>query len=76
MQHKNYLYYYSTLYLLSSRSRISIRGCLGFSMVIIKAASGMARLTSALKNSVFSGRKSSTIVTLKSCRLLPGGKVI
>ena len=45
-------------------------------MVMVEASSGLARLTSALKNSKFSGMASLTIVTLKSCRLLPGGKVI
>ena len=35
-----------------------------------------AALASALKNSEFSGRESSMILTVYSCRVLPAGKVI
>ena len=56
-----------------SLSRISISGCLGSPMM---TPAGPALTMSALKNSEFSGMPLSTIVTLKSSRLLPGWKVI
>ena len=57
----------------SSVSRISITGCLGSPMM---TPAGAALTISALKNSEFSSTASSAIVTLKSCRVLPGGKVM
>ena len=60
---------------LSLKSCISISGCLGLRMTTMEASSGLA-LTSALKNSEFSGSKSSVIFTVNSCRVLPVGKVI
>ena len=57
----------------STLSRMSITGCLGSPMM---TPVGPALTMSALKNSEFSGMPSSTIVTLKCSRLLPGWKVI
>ena len=60
-------------YVPSTVSRISITGCLGSP---IMTSAGPALTMSALKNSEFSGMKSSMIFRVYSCRVLPAGKVI
>ena len=76
VNHISWLQFSAVNHLPFLMSWISISGCLGFPMTTMEASSGVARLTSALKNSEFSGRISSMISTVYPCRVLPGGKVI